>query len=43
MEKIKKFTLGHFPNNIALVIITPLKSTFYRLKEALNIEETYKI
>lgn len=41
MEEIKKITLGHFPYNIALVIITPLKSTFYRLKEVLNIEEIY--
>lgn len=41
MEEIKKITLGHLPYNIALVIITPLKSTFYRLKEELNIEETY--
>ena len=41
MEKIKRIMLGHIPYNVSLVIITPLKSTFYKLKEVLNIEEIY--
>lgn len=41
VDNIKKIMLGHIPYNIELVVITPLKSTFYKLKEKLEIEEAY--
>ena len=41
MDKIKKIMLGHLADNIELVIITPLKSTFCRLKETLEIEQVH--
>ena len=41
MNEIKMLMLGHLAYNITNVIITPLKSTFYRLKEKLKVEETY--
>lgn len=40
MNKIKKIMLGNIPNNISTVIITPLQSTFNKLKSLLIIEET---
>lgn len=42
MKKIFKTMLGHCPQNVDLVIMTPLKSTFYKLEERLNIDKTYK-
>lgn len=42
IDNIKKVMLGHLANNVELVIITPLKSTFRRLKEQLKIEEIYE-
>ena len=41
INEIKKTMLGHVPCNIQCVAITPLKSTFYRLKERLDIKEGY--
>ena len=43
MEKncIKKTMLGHLALDIDFVLITPLKSTFYRLKDTLTIIEEY--
>lgn len=42
MNEIKKIMLGNIPNNISTVIITPLQSTFKKLKKLLTIEETYE-
>lgn len=39
MNVIKKIMLGNIPNSISLVIITPLQSTYHKLKNILNIEE----
>ncbi len=41
MEEIKNIMLGHSCCSISIVIVTPLKSTFRRLKEVLNIEKVY--
>ncbi len=42
IDNIKKIMLGHFADDIELVIITPLKSTYRRLKERLDIKEIYE-
>lgn len=42
MDEIKKVMLGYIPKNISLVVITPLQSTFYKLKDILNIEKTHE-
>ena len=42
IDNIKKVMLGHIANDIEVVIITPLKSTFRKLKEQLEIEEIYE-
>ena len=41
MDEIREIMLGHLVDNIELGIMTPLKSTFQKLKERLTIEETY--
>lgn len=41
IDEIKRVMLGHVPCNIKCVLITPLKSTFYKLKDTLNIEESF--
>lgn len=42
IDNIKKIMLGHLANDVKLVIITPLKSTYRRLKERLDVKEIYK-
>lgn len=42
MENIKRIMLGHLANDIELVVITPLKSTYRKLKERLRAEEIYE-
>lgn len=42
IDNIKKVMLGHRTDNVELVIITPLKSTFRKLKEQLEIEKIYE-
>lgn len=42
IDNIKKVMLGHQVDDVELVIITPLKSTFRKLKEQLKIEEIYE-
>lgn len=41
MEEIKKIMLGHLADNIEVVVITPLKSTFHSLRCELNVEKLY--
>lgn len=41
IDEIRKIMLGHIPTNIAIVVITPLPSTFYKLTKRLDIEEKY--
>lgn len=41
IDNIKKVMLGHLANDVEVVIITPLKSTFRRLKERLGIEKIH--
>ena len=41
MNKIIETMLGHIPNNVSLVIITPLPSTFNKLSKRINIVEYY--
>lgn len=41
INKIREKMLGHFKYKFSLVIITPLKSTYRRLSERLNIKESY--
>lgn len=42
IDNIKKIMLGHLAVDVELVIITPLKSTFRKLKEQLEIGEVYR-
>ena len=42
IDNIKKIMLGHLADGVELVIITPLKSTYRRLKERLDIKEIYE-
>lgn len=41
MNNIKRIMLGHLAENITFVILTPLKSSFNKLIERLNIEDIY--
>lgn len=41
-DNIKKFMLGHLAENIGVIIITPLKSTYKKLKEKLDVKEKYE-
>lgn len=41
MNKIIETMLGHIPNNVSLVIITPLPSTFNKLSKKIDITEYY--
>lgn len=42
MDKIKEVMLGHLAQDIDIVIITPLKSTYNELKNRLDIVETFE-
>lgn len=42
MREIRKVMLGHLASDVSVVIITPLKSTYKKLREKLIIEETYE-
>ena len=42
IDNIKKIMLGHLEDDVELIIITPLKSTYRRLKERLNVKEKYE-
>ena len=42
IDNIKEVMLGHIANNVEVVIITPLKSTYRSLKERFEIEEVYE-
>lgn len=42
MNEIKQTMLGHIPKDISMVLITPLQSTFNKLKNILIIEETHE-
>ena len=42
IDNIKKVMLGHLADNIEIVIITPLKSTFRKLKDRFKIEKIYE-
>lgn len=41
MNNIKRIMLGHLAEDITFVILTPLKSSFNKLIERLNIEDIY--
>lgn len=42
IDKIKEVMLGHLADNVEIVIITPLKSTFKNLKDRFEVEKIYK-
>ena len=42
IDDIKKIMLGHLADDVELIIITPLKSTYRRLKERLDVKEKYE-
>lgn len=42
IDDIKKIMLGHLVDDVEIVIITPLKSTYKILKERLDIKEIYE-
>lgn len=42
IDNIKEVMLGHIANNVEVVIITPLKSTYRSLKERFEIKEVYE-
>lgn len=41
MNKIIETMLGHITNNVSLVIVTPLPSTFYKLSKRINTNKYY--
>lgn len=42
IDNIKEVMLGHIADNVEVVIITPLKSTYRSLKERFESEEVYE-